>query len=285
MPPASNWSPRGLYTFGLLAAISVSATIGAQERAYRGRDGSLLELTDDQVLAVLQDGEILADQALGSGTTGVRRLELNLDGVVLRAVFRHVDRYETDLRMRDGTNYAGFYDRYSAECAAYELGVMLGLDMIPPAALRRVSGDPGSVQLWVEDAMTEGDRGERGLEPPDTALWSRQQAILRGFDALIANHDRNTGNSLIDPDWNLWLIDHSRAFQVPRGRVSYDRVNQLPREFWNAIVNLDVDEARNRLGDYLDRSQIRALFGRHQELIAHVENLIAQRGTEAVLID
>ena len=174
---------------------------------------------------------------LGSGTTGVRRLEIEHEGTLVRAVFRHVDEYEKNLRMRDDQNYAGFYDRYSAECAAYELGRMLGLDMIPPAVLRRVGGDRGSVQLWVEDSMTAGDRNERGLQPPDNGHWRRQQAVMRVFDALIAKSGRNTGNRLIDEDWNLWLIDHSRAFQTPRGDTSFATVNQIPVEFWPRSSN------------------------------------------------
>ena len=37
---------------------------------------------------------------------------------------------------------------------------------------------------------------------------------MRVFDELIANTDRNLGNMLIDRQWKLWLIDHSRAFRL-----------------------------------------------------------------------
>ena len=284
---APTRSPRSLAVLGLLCAglVASAAPLVPQERAYRGPEGDVLDYSESEILAALKNGEILSQETLGSGTTGVKRLEVEHSGQVVRAVFRHVDVYESNLRMRDGTNYAGFYDRYSAECAAYEMGRLLGLDMIPPAVLRRVSGDRGSVQLWVEDAMTEGDRAEQGLQPPNTAEWRRQQAIMRTFDALIANHDRNTGNSLIDQDWNVWLIDHSRAFQVPRGPASFEGVNQLPRDLWERIRNLDLELVRERLADYLEPAQMRAQIRRHEGLIEHVEELIATRGVEAVLID
>ena len=38
----------------------------------------------------------------------------------------------------------------------------------------------------------------------------------RVFDCLTANIDRNSGNLLVDPAWNLVLIDHSRAFATDR---------------------------------------------------------------------
>jgi hypothetical protein len=33
---------------------------------------------------------------------------------------------------------------------------------------------------------------------------------MRAFDQLIYNTDRNLGNLLIDGDWRIWMIDHTR---------------------------------------------------------------------------
>ena len=38
--------------------------------------------------------------------------------------------------------------------------------------------------------------------------------MLRLFDQLIANIDRNLGNLLIGNDWTIWAIDHTRAFRT-----------------------------------------------------------------------
>ena len=38
--------------------------------------------------------------------------------------------------------------------------------------------------------------------------------VVRLFDQLIYNTDRNLGNLLIDKDWRLWMIDHTRAFKT-----------------------------------------------------------------------
>ena len=269
----------------LAGTLLVPAAAAAQARVYRGVDaGAFPFASDAEILEALSEGEITGRQTLGSGTTGVQRLDIIHDGKKLRAVFRDQDEYERNLRLRDGSSFAGFYDRFAGECAAYELGIMLGLRMIPPAALRRVGGEPGSVQLWVEGAMTEGERNERGLNPPDSQSWRRQQGIMRAFDALIANSDRNTGNSLIDEDWNVWMIDHSRTFQIPRGDPSFATVTQMPVDFWEALRGLNEDTTRERLREYLEPAQLSALFKRHAALVAHFEELIAQRGEGAVLI-
>ena len=41
---------------------------------------------------------------------------------------------------------------------------------------------------------------------------------MRVFDELIANTDRNQGNMLIDKQWKLWLIDHTRGFRTTSDR-------------------------------------------------------------------
>ena len=289
--PSISLLPRSattltLATLGLVLAAVVPRGIEAQTRAYRDRDGATLPFTTHaQILLALREGEIVKTEAVGSGTNGVKRLEISHEGITIRAAFRHVDTIERDHRLRDGTTFSSFYDRFATECAAYELGQLLGLDLIPPAVLRRVGSQPGSVQLWVENTMTEGERTERGLQPLNSRAWREQQAAMRAFDALIANSDRNPGNSLIDEDWNLWLIDHSRTFQIPRGKTSFEHVNQISATFWKALRELDHGTVRARLRDYLEPEQLRSLFDRHDALVDHIAGIIDARGREAVVIE
>ena len=44
------------------------------------------------------------------------------------------------------------------------------------------------------------------------------------FDNLICNVDPNLGNWLVDPSWNLILIDHTRSFTTKK-----DMVHQMTR--------------------------------------------------------
>ena len=44
-------------------------------------------------------------------------------------------------------------------------------------------------------------------------------ARAKMFDNLINNRDPNLGNWLVDPAWNLILIDHTRAFAPGKDMV------------------------------------------------------------------
>ena len=47
----------------------------------------------------------------------------------------------------------GFFESYRAEIAAYELDKLLGLSMVPPTVERKVKGETGSAQMWVDDVV------------------------------------------------------------------------------------------------------------------------------------
>ena len=110
-------------------------------------------------------------------------------------------------------NEVDFKDSYLFEIAAYELDKLLGLNMVPPTVERSFNGKKGSVQLWVENCMTEKDRKLKKMDPPDLAIWNTQIFQVRLFDNLLYNIDRNLGNLLIDDEWKVYMIDHSRSFK------------------------------------------------------------------------
>ena len=64
--------------------------------------------------------------------------------------------------------------------------------------------------------MDEGKRLKDKLQPPDTDLWNEQMQMVRVFDQLIYNVDRNMGNLLIGKTWRVWAIDHTRAFRYSK---------------------------------------------------------------------
>ncbi len=130
---------------------------------------------------------------------------------------------------------SGYFESYKSEVAAYELDKLLGLNMVPVVVERRVNNDLGAAVMWIE-----GVRSWETVQPlPKPATWGFQLARMKMFDDLIGNSDRNKGNLLVDADWHIYLIDHSRAFVTD---------SKLPQELQN-IDRKSVDpHARARRG-------------------------------------
>jgi hypothetical protein len=62
------------------------------------------------------------------------------------------------------------------------------------------------------EGTAEVELVERGSSSRPTGSWRPEADHVR-VRHLIANTDRNQGNLLIDDRWNIWLIDHTRAFR------------------------------------------------------------------------
>jgi hypothetical protein len=149
---------------------------------------------------------------------------------------------------------------------------------------RTLQGKEGSLQAWVENAMTEAKRLEEGTKPPDILRWARVQAEKQVFDALINNHDRNSGNELIDRDWNVWWIDHTRAFQTDYGDERIEELRRVTPELWSALRTVERERIRTMLKPFLRSNELDALFARWDQVILRFRTLIADNGMENVII-
>ena len=137
----------------------------------------------------------------------------------------------------------------------------------------------------IENAMTEFDRRERDLSPPDATDFTRQMSEMRVFDNIINNIDRNQGNMLIDQGWNLWLVDHTRSFGRDARLPAEQSVRRCSRDFWQRLQSLDDAAVQERLGPYLGKFEIRRLLQRRDKVVAKLESLIAEHGEDKVLFD
>jgi len=174
---------------------------------------------------------------------------------------------------------SGFFESYRSEIAAYELDKILGLGMVPPTVERRYSGQTGSLQLWVENVVYMRDRDPNNA--PDTVAWNRQVYRWRVWDNLIANIERNQGNLLLDPEWNLILIDHSRAFtneqKMPFAMLKIDR------ELYQKLKTLDEPMLKEKLGKLLFDGP-GPLLERRDKIVKHFDELIGKYGEAGVFI-
>ena len=250
-----------------------------------GPDGSPLPFqTDEEALEFLRTARKVKAKRVGEGITNPWKILLEKDGVRAHAVFRDI-RFQKDKRdARKGTLY-NFRDDARFEVAAYKLSRMLGLDNIPPVVERRLMSKPGTLQLWIENALSEKNRYRQDLMPEDTKLFRLQTQIMRVFDNLIANEDRNQGNILYDSSWKLWLIDHTRAFRPSKDLYSPNTIRSCEEGLWEHLRNLDKTQVKRELKKYLYPTEMKGLLARRDLLIEHFERLIEKRGAEIVLFD
>lgn len=226
-------------------------------------------MTDAQLEAFLLNAPIVRDEELDLGVTKPRRLTLERDGLRVRAVFKSFD---SDPDLRPNGRWERRYDkadRYQYEIAAYKLDRILGLQMVPVAVERQVGRERGLVQYWVEGAHNETDRIQQKLQYDSDCSYARQHQLINAFDVLVHNLDRNTGNILYDANWQVWMIDHTRAFSTEEGRPP--ELRQTPivvsPQFRAALSNVTQEQLVS-LAPYLHVRQIRALLARAKALRA-----------------
>ena len=224
-------------------------------------------MSDAEIEDFLRTAEITQVEDLGVGVTRPRRLTLEHDGKVMRAVFKSMDTdpgLESKRRWSRSDDRA---DRHVYDLVAYKLDRLLGLNMVPVAVERALDGEKGTVQYWLEDSFTEGQRQNEEISLDTYCSIRAQFNLMNIFDLLIFNVDRNLGNVLYDDRDQVWLIDHSRAFGTERGipAMLEDASVQLTLDL-DAMLARVTEERLEPLRPYLNRRQLAALVSRAQAL-------------------
>ena len=254
----------------------------ATNPAWLDPEGKPLPFADvSEVLDFLAKAKVVSSTTIRSGVTLPRKLLLERDGVRAHAIFHDVKIEKRRERLSGGQVVSFFRDHYANNVAAFELSRLLGMTNVPPAVVRRVGHQQGSVQMWIESANTEADRRRQKIVPAGN--WRLTAKDMQVFDNLSNNIDRNQGNILYDASWNLWFIDHTRTFGRTKKLPSPARVTRCSYRLWQALHELDEAELRRRLKPYLGTYEIGGLVARKELLIALIEERIAESGEAAVL--
>ena len=169
---------------------------------------------------------------------------------------------------------SGYWESYKSEIAAYELDKFFGMDMVPPAVEKEVKGEMGAAVLWIGPVRSWKEVAS--LPKPDK--WNRQAVRMKMFDNLIGNIDRNAGNLLVDGDWNLYLIDHSRAFISDR-KLPFE-MTRIDAELWDRMLALDQASLKNVIGKWVDGGAIRSMLQRRDEMKKVIEGLVKTQGQQ-----
>lgn len=269
-------------------ALLPSPIVRSANYTWLGPTGDALPFESfEEVEDFLLEAGVARAKTRREGANKYKKVVLDKEGVWANSIFR----WENIVRRPEfdptsfGDENRHFRDSYESELAAYKINEILGLNNIPPTVYREVQGRSGSIQIWMEKVMKEVDLARKGTKPPDVTSWNRQKRDMYVFDNLINNIDRNQNNILIDKDWNLWLIDHTRSFAMDSTLPAPDKVSRCSRSLYNALKQMDEDLVKETLASILQEAEVDAFFVRREILIKLLEDRVAEMGESEVFYD
>ncbi len=233
----------------------------------------------------LRTAEVIEIKALGKGVTLSHLVTLSDGDTTSKAVWKVINEYQPIKRFDDGGfPELGFRDSYKSEIAAYRLDLLIGLGQVPPTVERKLRGERGSLQLWIEDCRTEGERRREGTQPPDVADWNGQMRRAKVFFQLIHDVDYvNLSNLLVDSSFNLYKIDSSRAFRTQTDLLDPDKPERYSRSLLERLRSLDEATLKRELGKWLSQKQRSSLLERRDRILERAERLTAAQGEAEIL--
>ncbi len=244
-----------------------------------------LPLRGEDAEAFLRTAALVRKKGLGRGITQSEQYTLSDGSQTHKAVWKTIDEFKRGLSsFEGGAVIMDFQDSYKCEIAAYELDKLIGLELVPPTVERIFGRTTGSLQMWVEGAMTEADRKEKKLAPPDVGAWNEQMYKVRLLHQLTYDTDsRNINNVLVDPSFRVYAIDFSRSFIAYNTLPSEKELVRFPRAALEALKALDRPTLDARLGRWLRGPQIEGLLKRRDKVLAVAARLAQEKGEAAVL--
>ena len=137
--------------------------------------------------------------------------------------------------------------------------------------------------MWCSPVKSFGEL--KGVPTPPgryVASWFRQLAKAKMFDNLIGNKDPNLGNWLVDPAWNLILIDHTRAFTPDKDLVH--KLDHIDGPLWEKMKALSVESLDPLLSPYMGKAEIKAIIERRDKMQDVITKLIAEKGESEIVM-
>ena len=179
--------------------------------------------------------------------------------------------------------YNGYHESYKTEIAAYEMDKLLELNMVPPTVERTINGQTGAAVMWINGTKNFKELG--GVPTPPgrmLGLWNREMVFAKLFDDFIGNSDPNLGNWLKDDEWNIILIDHSRAFGTDKTLTH--ELTRIHKGLWDKMMALTEEQLGvTPLGQLLDKKELHGIFERRAAMVKVVDKLVKSKGNAAYL--
>jgi hypothetical protein len=244
---------------------------------------SVPTLSPEEMEVFLTKARVSNVRDAGGGVTLSRRATLSDGQVTHDAHIQTIDVSQQVFQAGRSTEL-NFKDTYRYNIAGYRVARLVGLNTVPMSVERNLEGKIAAVTWWVDDVkMDEKDRLKTKELGPDPARTTKQIQIMRIFDELIQNRDRNQGNILWTSDWTMWLIDHTRAFRLGKDLLKPENLSRCDRGLLERLRAMTPESLAQAVGSSLTKPEQEALLARRDRIVKHYDDRIARLGEPVVL--
>jgi hypothetical protein len=242
-------------------------------------------LTDQQMEQFLRTGKVTRQRGVSTGITGTSRLTLTDGNLTHDAHLQCIDESKMHFTTPMGTEL-NFRDSYKYNIAAYRLDRLLKLGLVPVSVERKVGGKTCAVTWWVDDVqMMEKDRYQKKIAPARPEEWNDQMFQVRVFNELVYNTDPNLGNLLILNDWQVRMVDFSRAFRRMHDLRNSQNLVRVDRRVYEGLKKLNGAVLKEALGNYLIPPEVEGILARRDRIVQIFARRIAESSESAVICE
>lgn len=254
--------------FGLLAACILES--GPMRLRAEVTDA---KLTIEEQEEFLRTARIVTTHGVSKGVTNTLRVTMSDGRITHDASVQRIDEKKTVFEKSTGGSELNFRDSYKFNIAGWRLARLLGLeDMVPPSVERKFQGQSAAFTWWIDDVlMDEVARTSKKITPPDQDHWNKEMYVVRVFDQLIFNTDRNLTNLIIDKQWRIWMIDHTRAFRIQRTVPDSKNLVKCDKTLLAKMKSLDAPGLERELAPYANKEEVRGLLARRDFIVNFFE--------------
>ncbi len=265
---------------GAILLVGLAPALLAQETP---APASTPALSPEAMEAFLLKARVSNLRDAGSGVTNSRRATLTDGQLTHDAHIQTVDIAQSVFEAGRNTEL-NFKDTFRYNIAGYRVAKLIGLTTVPMSVERAVEGKVAAVTWWVDDVqMDEKERMKTKSQGPDPVKTNKQIQIMRIWDELIQNRDRNQGNILWTHDWTMWLIDHTRAFRLNTNLLKPEQLARCDRGLLERLRAVTPEALAQAVGNSLTKQEQEALLARRDKIVKHYDERIARLGEPVVL--
>jgi hypothetical protein len=266
-----SWTMRLLLVGVALVALSVATPVAGPRLQEIPQPAATPIPPDAQIEQFLREAKVVKTKSVGKGVTGSIRATMTDGTLTHDAQIQAIDEKKTQFQAAGAAEF-NFEDSWKFNVAAYRIDRLIGLQMVPVSISRTWKSRPAAFTWWIDDVlMDEGKRLKDKTQPPDSGLWNEQMQLVRVFDQLIYNVDRNMGNLLIGKTWRVWAIDHTRAFRTHNTLKTPANITRCDRQIVERLKQLNKEVLKKEIGEFVTDYQINGLLARRDKIVEILE--------------